>query len=365
MDVYQKLFENIPDGVVIIQEGVCKLTNPGLLKMIGYSKEQVLGKSLYLFFTQESQHLLQKFFESESADEKLPAHVSARIKTNNGETRDVDIHSIQIEYNGLPAKEIIIRDNTEFKRLEKALFESTEKYKDLLDSMHDILFELDNQGKFKYISPQVENLTGFKPLEILGQHIGSFIHPDDINGLQMGFECNLDGKIEPRAFRHKKKEGDWIFLQMTSHVRLRHGKPDGIIGVMNDVTQRKRVEAALRNSEEYFRTVMENISDPILVLKEDGCIQYATPSITKVIGCSVDDIIHEKLFKYIHPASYFQATGFFVDISSKPDNTTQIELHFNHRDGSIHKAQVIGKNALDNPSVCGIILNIHAFTSDK
>jgi two-component system NtrC family sensor kinase len=245
------------------------------------------------------------------------------------------------------------------------LFESNEKYKTLLENLNDILFELDSQGNFIYISPAVEKVTGFNAQEILGRHIGSFIHPDDINGLQMGFEINQEGQIEPRAFRHKKKEGNWIYLRITSHVVLRNGKQEGITGVMTDVTQSKNAETALKNSEEYFRTLMENASDLIIALKEDASIQYATPSVTKVIGYAVDDVIGQNISKYIYPGDSLQATRLFINASCNPGNTGQIELRFKHSDGTVRYAEIIANNALENPAVHGIILNIHDVTDHK
>jgi PAS domain S-box-containing protein len=247
----------------------------------------------------------------------------------------------------------------------QALFESNEKYKSLLENLNDIIFELDSQGNFIFLSPAVEKVTGFAAPEILGRHISSFIQPDDINGLQMGFEYNPDGQIEPRAFRHKKKEGDWIYLRITSQVKLRDGKQDGITGVMTDVTLRKNAEAALRDSEEYFRTLMENATDLIIALKEDGCIQYATPSIMKIIGYAVDDVIGENISKYVYPADSLQATRLFISASCNPGNTAQVELRLNHRDGNVRYVEVIGNNALENQAVQGIILNIHDITAHK
>jgi two-component system, NtrC family, sensor kinase len=243
--------------------------------------------------------------------------------------------------------------------------DNSEKFQNFLENTNDILFELDTRGNFTYISPAVEKLTGFTAREILGKHIGYFIHPDDINGLQMEFEYDQKGEIEPGTFRHKTKKGDWLYLSVTSCVRLKEGKPDGITGVMKDVTRRKQAEAALKDSEVYFRTLMESSLDVIMSLKEDGCIQYSTPSVTKIIGYAVDDIIGRNLFKLISPGDSFPATRFFIELSSNPGSAEPIELRLNHRDGSIRNVELSGYNALDSPAVRSLIINIHDVTAQK
>lgn len=362
MDIFQSLFEWTNDGIAVAREGICKLANPALLKMLGSPAESILEKPVSDFLTPESD---QKYIQIQSSYDNAPLAFRAQIITENSELVDVDINLIRSEFKGNPADVLIFRTAVDSAALNNNLFNNSEKYQSLLETANDIFFELDSGGNVAYISPTVEKVTGFKVEEIQGRHISKFIHPDDIDGLQIGFEYGPKGDIEPGAFRHKTKKGDWIYLTITSHIRLVEGKPDGIAGIMTDVTRRKTAEAALKDSEVYFRTLMESSSDVIMTLKEDGCIQYATPSLTKLIGYPLDDIPGTNFIKFIYPGDSLPATRFFVDLSENPGQTEPIELRLNHRDGSIRNVEISGFNALDNPAVGSLILNIHDITLQK
>jgi PAS domain S-box-containing protein len=250
-------------------------------------------------------------------------------------------------------------------RLEKALIESKEKYNNFIEYVNDILFELDNQGNFTYISPRVEAVTGYKPSEVIGLHISGLFYPDETNGLQMGFDYNYEGEIKPRSLRFKNKEGSWKYLRLVSRIKMKDGKPDGILGVMTDVTEYKKAEESLKTLKEYFQALTENSEDLIIALKEDGCIQYATKSVVKITGYTYESVIGENIFKYISSSDCSQTTSFLVELSNNPEDTGKIQLSFNHRDGSIHQVEVLGKNELHNPSVRSIILNVHDITIRK
>jgi two-component system, NtrC family, sensor kinase len=250
-------------------------------------------------------------------------------------------------------------------RLEKALIESKENYNNFIEYVNDILFELDNQGNFTYISPKVEAITGYKPSEVIGLHISNLYYPNETNGFQMGFDYNFEGEIKPRSLRFKNKEGSWKYLRLISLMKMKDGKPDGILGVMTDVTEYKKAEENLKTFKEYFQALTENSEDLIIALKEDGRIQYATKSIVKITGYTYESVIGENIFKYINSSDCSQTTSFLVELSNNPENTGKIQLSFNHRDGSIHQVEVLGKNEIINPSVRSIILNVHDITIRK
>jgi PAS domain S-box-containing protein len=363
MDIYESLFEFNNDGIAVIQDGICKLANPALLKILGSpDKSAILDKPVSDFLTPDSH---QKLLQVQSSGDSGPSFFQAQIITENSELIDIQINFIRSEYRGSPADELVFRAAGSPAGFNPGQSENSDKYQVLLENASDILFELDSGGNVTYISPTVEKITGFKVKEIVGRHIGSFIHPEDLDGLQMGFEYDLKGEIEPGSFRHKTKKGEWIYLSITSHVRLREGKPDGITGIMTDVTRRKNAEAALKDNEVYFRTLMESSPDVIMALKEDGSIQYSTPSLFKVIGYPAEDIVGANFVKFVYPADSMPATRFFIDLSENPGSAEPVELRLKHRDGSNRDVELSGFNALDNPAVRSLILNIHDVTAGK
>ncbi len=352
MNKYHSLLEHIDDGIVIIQDNQIRLANSAMASLTGYRKKELVGMSFEQFLTP-------------SSDSSQTAVYETRVRTRAGVLRPVRVSVAPTEFQGRPADEMIIRDITCVKAQEDALREIRGRYLLLSDNVNDILFELDESGCFEYVSPTVEKITQYPVNEVLGQHFSQFIHQEDINGLQFGFEYTIEGQIEPQPFRVKTKSGEWVYLRCYSHVRKKHGHAAGVSGVLTDVTKHKQVEEALRNREEYFRALTENASDVILALKEDGHIQYASPAVKNVTGYLSSEITGQDFFTHIYPGDSLKAARLFIYTCTNPEYTGNGELRLNHKDGSMHYVEVIGKNALENPAVKGIILNLHDITEHK
>jgi PAS domain S-box-containing protein len=257
------------------------------------------------------------------------------------------------------------KNNMDIKRMERACHDTPDKLGTLLADANDILFELDEKGCFKYISPSVEKITQFTVDEISGQHFSHLMHPENVDGTQFGFEFTREGRIEPQVFRVRKKSGEWIYLQCFSRLKVKDGQAEGATGVMTDVTLRKQTEQALRNNEAYFRALIENTVDVILVLKEDGHIQYATPSVINLTGYSGPEVAGEDFFKFIYGGDAMLATGFLISLSGPQANMGNIELRLVRKDGLLRTAEIMGKNALADPAVKGLILNAHDVTEKR
>jgi len=90
-----------------------------------------------------------------------------------------------------------IRDITKRKATEDMLEMAEEKYRALVENLNDVIFTADPQGVITYMSPVVEKIIGYKASEIVGQHFGHFIHPDDLSGLVASFQRSMEGIIEP------------------------------------------------------------------------------------------------------------------------------------------------------------------------
>ncbi|CAG1002627.1 hypothetical protein ANRL2_04185, partial [Anaerolineae bacterium] len=159
-------------------------------------------------------------------------------------------------------------------------------------------------------------------------------------------------------------EGNIITL-LTSKVPLQNSKGEviGVLGMYMDITERKRAQEALRESEERFRALIENASDMIVAITVEGNLSYVSPAVQRISGYQVDEALGRNIVEFIHAddmpfaleslASRSQISG----LAPAP-----IELRFRHKDGTWRIVEVLGNNLLDHLAVKGIVLNVRDIT---
>jgi len=132
----------------------------------------------------------------------------------------------------------------------------------LIENINDVIFSLDAQGCFTYVSSVIQRVARYTVNEVLGQPFTHFVHPDDLSGLQASFEQTLAGRLEPYEFRVFAKDGTVIHVRTSSRPLWEEGKLVGLTGIMIDITEAKRAEEALRKArDELERRVAERTAE--------------------------------------------------------------------------------------------------------
>ncbi|HTY26263.1 MAG TPA: PAS domain S-box protein, partial [Desulfomonilaceae bacterium] len=180
-------------------------------------------------------------------------------------------------------------DITERKRAEEALRESEEKYRILVERAHEGIL-VTQDALIKFLNPKIEEITGYSQEELLFKHFAVFMHPED---REMVFESHfrrLRGEDFPSryAFRILTKDGDVKWVE-TGQARIRwEGRPAAQT-LITDITERKQMEEALKESEEWYRSLVENSFDGIFVQK-DYKIIFANSHLHNMLGYSEGEL---------------------------------------------------------------------------
>jgi nitrogen fixation negative regulator NifL len=117
-----------------------------------------------------------------------------------------------------------------------------------------------------------------------------------------------------------------------------------------------------RQTEAYFRSLIENASDIITILEADGSIRYESPSLERVLGYKPEELIGRSAFELIHPDDVARIQRIFTEGLTRPGRIESGEYRFRHKDGSWRVLEGIGKNLLEDPAVRGIIVNLRDIT---
>ena len=199
-----------------------------------------------------------------------------------------------------------ITDITERKKIEETLVESEEKYRALTENTSDILYSTDMSRIITYVSPQV-NKYGFLEGEVIGKSLRVLIHPEDIDRVESNWSLEMEKDAQfISQFRILDKWGMVYWFEEKSSLRLDlSGNPVGIYGILRDITERKKIEETLVESEEKYRALTENTSDILFSTDMAGNITYTSPQINKY-GFLEEEVIGKSLRILIHPADIDQ-----------------------------------------------------------
>jgi len=134
---------------------------------------------------------------------------------------------------------------------------------------------------------------------------------------------------------------------------------------LQKIMARRRAEAALSSSEAYFRSLIENASDIITIVDDDGSVRYISPSLERVTGLKTSEVTGKNIFEYVHPDDETAAKDVFTHVIQNPGGVLSSELRMRHDGSSWHVFEIIARNLLQNEAVKGIVVNSHDITLRK
>ncbi|MGH8728899.1 MAG: PAS domain S-box protein, partial [Burkholderiales bacterium] len=260
----------------------------------------------------------------------------------------------------------IYSDITARKQAEDALRRSEEKFRLITENVRDLVAMLDVNGRRIYNSPSYRS---FFSDTALARGADSFreIHPEDRERVRQVFRDTVATGIgrrtqyrfllEDNSVRHIESEG--------SAVLDAAGKVSHVVVVSRDITERMIAEKALRNSEERFRSLVQNLSDMITIHDTLGITHYESPSAARILGYGAGGLIGKSPFDSIHPKDVARAKAAFAEVLQTSKPLTLNDFRYRRADGAWIHLEVMGINLLDHPAVKGVVLTSRDITERK
>jgi two-component system cell cycle sensor histidine kinase/response regulator CckA len=254
-DRYRRLIELSPDGIWIQHEGKIVFVNSACMKLLGASRpEQLIGKNvLDLIHPDYHQVVKTRMTQSMKPGGSVP-FLEEKLVRLDGTTVDVEIAATSFEFSDLPAAQAIVHDLTDRKRAERDLLAAEAKFRLLVEQLPAITYraEFGVNGRWLYVSPQIKNLLGFTPEEWMSDPKIWFsrIHPDDAARVKESEERAIaTGSPFEAEYRLKARDDSYRWFSDLASVVQDDGGPPCMQGVMMDITERKLLEAQLRQSQ--------------------------------------------------------------------------------------------------------------------
>jgi PAS domain S-box-containing protein len=198
---------------------------------------------------------------------------------------------------------------------------------------------------------------------------GKFAHPEDLKTSGELLQKHFKGELDYYSFesRMKHKNGDWIWVLDRGRVHEwdNEGNPLLMSGTHQDITEQKRAEMALLESDRKHNSMISNISDVIGIMSVDGIMQYKSPNIEKYFGWKPEDLVGTNGWLTIHPDDLERIQKEFFDLLQKDNASKTVEYRYKCKDGSFKPIELTAANLVNNHVINGVLLNYHDITVRK
>ena len=338
-DQYRRLVELSPDGIFISRDGRIVFVNPAAVRLFGATNaEQILGRPPLDFFPPHRHDAIRERVNRLLAGENVPT-IEETIHGLDGSVTDVDISGALFEQTGDRSLQAVMRNVTERKRTEAALRESEERLTLAFAGAQEGVWDWNLETGAVIYSPRWREMLGYGENEI-EPHVRAWerlLHPGDRSRAQALFERVIDGAgIYEGEFRLQHKDGHYVDV-LSRGLPLRReagGPPVRIVGTHFDLSERKRVEAAIRESEERltlaFAGAQEGVWDWNL---ESGVVVYSSRW-KEMLGYTDREIEPDvnAWERLLHPDDFVRAHKEF-DRVARGKSTYEGEFRVRHKNG--------------------------------
>ncbi len=339
--ILERLYQSPYTGIFTFNsDGKFISVNEAFRKILGYSKEE-LKKFAFTDLIYEEDKIssiimLNRLKNGEINNYKIEKWF--RRKDKKFIWTSIATIAVKDENNNFIKGIATVHDFTKSKNAENELSIKEEYYRTLIENSGDLLTILNHDWTIRYQSPSVQKITGYKLGELSGQNIFDYVHPDDsveaVKILKAVPENYDDIKTIELRFLHKN--GSWCFLEGAVNNMLWNPLIKGYVIDFRDISDRIVADEKLKESEERFRELAENIRDAFTIFNiDDNKILYASPAYSEIWGSNIQDLYKDPVswLRKIYPADFNFVRKAFRELSKT--QTFNIEYRIFKKPGVI------------------------------
>jgi len=363
---YHRIFNCTP-AILFTTDGIGQITevNDYWLEVMGYNRDEVVGRKSVDFLSKDS----KKYFEEEifyhNRANGIINNFPCQVLTKNGAPIDMIISTVaEKSASGKIIRNLnVAKDITELLELENALFESEDFYRKIIYAMPDVCIQTDIGGKILYIN-DIGNkiIKSSLSFDIIGRHFISLIAPEDREKALFNFRLMLDNTLGPVEYNIILDDSSRFTCEINGQVLLHsNNTPYGMVFIIRDITQRKKIEKELKASEEKFRSIIETSPDMVWAISLDGSFTYISPQAQNILGYSIEELYKKRIFDLISPEQIPLVNQLNNDISLK-NNTYSFEISAIH--GTSYKKIFLEIYSTPILSDSGEIIGLRGVTRD-
>ena len=292
---YRAVLEASPYSIVILRLSDARYmqVNDAFCQRTGYSREEAIGSTpldLNLYVSGgDRERLLAKFYEKGRVDDYEVSH-----KLRDGRVIHNLLSAVPLRFRGQDCMLVLTTDITELKKTQKALAESEAKYRNILAKMEEGYYEVDLSGTFTFINEAMTRIHGYTQQELLGMNNRAYTLPEDLVRVHETFRQVYRTGVPAKVLDYPvvRKDGSMCWIETSaSLLKNEAGEAVGFYGISRDVTEKKRAEDALKESEKRFRIIFESARDGIYLKDDSLCYTLVNPAMGRLFGMAPEVFI--------------------------------------------------------------------------
>jgi two-component system cell cycle sensor histidine kinase/response regulator CckA len=251
-------------------------------------------------------------------------------------------------------------------RAESSLRNSEERFRTLIEKSTDLLVVLDSRGTVTFAGPSATDVLGFPPEEMVGVGAFAFVHPEDVARVQAQFrelrgQAGAAGRVELRA-RHRN--GSWRVLDAVQRSLFHVPGVAGMVVNARDITERKQVEAAVRESEERYHRLVDTMQDVVFTLSLTGTLTSLNAAFERITGWSRSEWIGRTFADLVHPDDVHSALDLFAQVLGGR-SPGLFNVRVKARDGAWLDGEFSGVQLVEDGGVVGALGTVRDVTQRR
>jgi PAS domain S-box-containing protein len=340
------ILENIKEGYYEVDlAGNYTFFNSSMSEILGYTEEEMMGMNYRLYTDKENAKKIFRDFNevyrtgiSSKVDYEQIEKDGSKLYVETSVALMRDSLGQAIGFRG------IVRDITERRQMEEALRESVEMSRSYLENAPDGIYMSDLEGNFLYGNLKCEEIIGYRREELIGKNFLelNILSENSLNKAIQLLQANMEGKpTGPDEIELISKEGRLIPVEISTSVVQRMGQRI-VLAFVRDITDRKRAVEALRESEEKYRWMLDNMADVITVMDMNLRFTYVSPSIIRMRGYTAEEATAQTFEQVMTPESLQISAKVFEEEmrleasgTADPDRIRIVVVEQYRKDGSI------------------------------
>jgi len=369
-DTLQALVTASPRAIFLLDlEGNVKIWNPAAERMFGWTEAEVIDHPSPIRLDDQLEDYTT--LQSSVLQGKTYARVELRRHQKDGTAIDIIFSAAPLfDTNGkISGIVAVIADITEQTQRDEQL----RLLQSVVVNTNDAIIIMAAQPsdapepRILYVNKSFTRITGYEPEEVLGKtpRILQGSKTDQTELQKVRTALSLWNPVTVEVINYRKNGTEFWNEFSLVPVADATGWYTHWIAVQRETTGRKLAEQALRQSEERFRSLIENALDIIMILDPNGTIGYVSPSVEKVLGYAAADLVGQNVMESIHPEDWITTRDRLSNTTPHLELQRPIEFRNRHQDGSWRILEAISQPFIDSAATLHVMVNARDITERK
>jgi len=346
-EMFKLLIEIAQDAIYTVDtNGIVTMVNQAMIDITGYSREELMGRNFMEFmhpdefnYALELHNMIQKNIK--------PPLFELKYRHKLSGYREAEFSTSPIIKNGKVIGTLGVgRDVTQRNEIQKKLFEREQKFRFIVENASEIIFTLNLEGKFEFVTKNILEIAGYKPDELINRYFHAYVYPDDLQIVLENISKTLDRVFEPIEFRLVTKDKRVIYVKGSCNIIEKNDEIVNVYGILTDITEMKLAEEKLKVIieeknillKEVHHRVKNNLQVIISLLKLKT-FNLTDKEVSDVFNSFVErltsmKLVHEQLYhsesiKYINLKKYVNELLRHIEASYHNDINGQVIVNTN------------------------------------